>query len=155
MLGTTGGGSHRQSVIDAMSLTFLMGYSDWGTTGNTVGIGLSMGAMRWYRMCYKTALVEAENEAFAKELVFAFVKDEAYCHSCRGSIQDLSPAGIEEALMNEPLTGQILEKIEGSVIAAQNGFYTVRIPHLENFHAPFDRSYEVDFDVVFSEPTEE
>ena len=155
VLGTTGGGSHRQSVIDAMSLTFLMGYSDWGTTGNTVGIGLSMGAMRWYRMCYKTALVEAENEAFAKELVFAFVKDEAYCHSCRGSIQDLSPAGIEEALMNEPLTGQILEKIEGSVIAAQNGFYTVRIPHLENFHAPFDRSYEVDFDVVFSEPTEE
>ena len=155
VLGTSGNGNHRQAVVDAMALSYLLGYSDWGTTGNTVGIGLSMGAMRWYRMCYKTALVEAENEAFAKELVFAFVKDEAYCHSCRGSIQDLSPAGIEEALMNEPLTGQILEKIEGSVIAAQNGFYTVRIPHLENFHAPFDRSYEVDFDVVFSEPTEE
>lgn len=155
VLGASGNGNHRQAVVDAMALSYLLGYSDWGTTGNTVGIGLSMGTMRWYRMCYETGLAEAENEAFAKELVFAFVKDEAYCHSCRGAIQDLTPAGIEEALMNEPLTGRILEKIAGSAIAAQNEFYTVLIPHLENFHAPFGRSYEVDFDVVFAEPTEE
>lgn len=155
VLGASGNGNHRQAVVDAMDLTCLLGYSDWGTTGNTVGIGLSMGAMRWYRMSYETSLTEAENEAFAKELVFAFVKDEAYCHGCRGSIQDLTPAGIEESLMNEPLTGQILEKIAGSTLASQDEVYTVRIPHLENFHAPFGRSYEVDFDVVFSEPTEE
>ena len=155
VLGATGRANHRQDVVDAMSLTCLLGYSDWGTTGNTVGIGLSMGAMRWYRMCYVNGLAEAENEAFAKELVFAFVKDEAYCHGCRGSIQDLTSAGIETALMNEPLTGQILEKIAGSTLASQDEFYIVWIPHLENYHAPFGRSYEVDFDVVFSEPTEE
>ncbi|MGM9563559.1 MAG: DUF4127 family protein [Faecousia sp.] len=151
VLGTTGSGSHRQAVVDAMTLTCLLGYSDWGTTGNTVGIGLSMGAMRWYRMCNAAGLTEAENEAFAKELVFAFVKDEAYCHGCRSTIRNLTPDGIETALMNEPLTGQILEKIAGSTLAAQDTFYTVPTPRLENFHAPFGRSYEVDFDVVFTD----
>ena len=110
-----------------------------------------MGAMRWYRMCNAAGLTEAENEAFAKELVFAFVKDEAYCHGCRSTIRNLTPDGIETALMNEPLTGQILEKIAGSTLAAQDTFYTVPTPRLENFHAPFGRSYEVDFDVVFTD----
>lgn len=155
VLGASCNGNHRQAVIDAMDLTCLLGYSDWGTTANTVGIGLSMGAMRWYRMRYTTGLTATENEAFAKELVFAFVKDEAYCHGCRGSIGDLTPAGIEEALMNEPLTGQILDRIAGSTLAAQDAFYTVLTPRLENYHAPFGRSYEVDFDVVFTAPTEE
>ncbi len=149
---------HPGNVPYTISTVYMLGFSAWGTAANALGIGLSMGMMRWGWLRYETDTRKADNDAFAKTLAFAFVKDLAYCRGTRAKIKDLTPYGIYTALNANPITALVLERMRGNVLLRsliwERDEY--RIPQLypTDFSAPFARSYEVRFDFSFGvEPT--
>lgn len=149
-------GSQRNSLptVAAISLRQLLGYSAWGTAANTVGIGLSVGVSRLAWLKCEDEKQETDTEAFAKELVFAFVKDLAYCRGCRERLDDFTPEGIEQCLLEEPLTASILDALTGQTLTVSNKgeLYTMPRPTLTDFSAPFARSYEIEFMPNFFPP---
>lgn len=143
------GGAQRspEPTVAAISLKHLLGYSAWGTAANAIGLGLSIGVTRLAWLTQEEEKQEADSEAFAKELVFAFVKDLAYYRCCRAKLTDLTPEGIEQCLLQEPLTEAILDTLTGQeLLTSEEGeTYLVPRPTLTDFSAPFARAYEIDF----------
>ena len=156
VLDTSRSAYSRDMTAANLTVTHLLGYSCWGTAANTVGIGLSMGLSRWNWLATQTEVRDADNEEFARSLVFAFVKDLAYCRSCRSSMGQLTPEAIEQALLAEPLTGQLLGRLAGSVLLTEldgqaEAGYRIPTPQLSDFSAPLARSYEIYFAVTFAD----
>lgn len=129
-----------QDTVQAISTTYTLGYTRWGTVANALGVGLSMGLVRWGWLRYETEARTADCEAFVKTLTFAFTKDLAYGRGVNGSLQDLTPQGIEKAMMEYPMTRQILDSLIGSTL--------LRSLTLTDFCAPLGRSFEIRFHVV-------
>lgn len=90
-----------------------MGYSAWGTAANSVGIALSMGLTRLQWLQGEQDPQPEDSEAFARELIFAYMKDIAYCRYCRPTIKDLTPEGIEQALLGQNMTTRRRDGPEG------------------------------------------
>lgn len=140
-----------EQTAQAICLGSLLGYSSWGTAGNAIGIGLSMGVTRLAWLTCETDPQAADNEMFARELVFAFVKDVAYYCSCRDKVAEITPEGIETAVLSDPVTQMILARFAGAALTASKSGekYTVGTPKLTDFSAPFARTYEIDFQIEF------
>lgn len=156
ILDASGNAMSVDRMVNGIQTDYLLGYSCWGTVANTIGIGLSMGLMRWGWLQFEADGREEDTVSFAKGLVFAFVKDLAYCRRCRHTIHDLSPEGIEQALTEQVLTQRIVSKLSGqrlvSSLAGEHGqCYTLPTPVLSNFSAPLNRAYEIDFDIDLPE----
>lgn len=143
-----------EAVLAELPVEQLLGYSCWGTGGNTIGIALSMGLTRLTWLEKEENKSENDTSAFMRALVFALVKDIAYCRGCRSSLQDLSPAGIETLLMAQERTKRIVQGLAGKRIMISRDRYAV-FPeiHLTEFSAPFDRSYEIRFRVLLGDET--
>lgn len=158
LLDTSGGKFWSGSTVYAINTVYTLGYSSWGTAANALGLGLSMGLVRWGWLRYETNTTTADNDAFAKTIAFAFVKDLAYYRGTRGSIKDLSPYGIYSALKSNDLTQLILDRLNGNVLLRslvwERDDYRIPTLYLTDFSAPFARAYEVRFDFAFNtEPT--
>ena len=98
---------HLPQQLEDTSLQWLMGYSAWGTAANSVGIALSMGLTRLQWLQGEQDPQPEDSEAFARELIFAYMKDIAYCRYCRPTIKDLTPEGIEQALLRQNMTTRV------------------------------------------------
>ena len=67
-----------------------------------------------------------------------------------------APAEDPEALLAEPLTGQLLGRLAGSVLLTEldgqaEAGYRIPTPQLSDFSAPLARSYEIYFAVTFAD----
>ncbi len=154
LLDTSGGKFWSGSTVYAINTVYTLGYSSWGTAANALGLGLSMGLVRWGWLRYETNTATADNDAFAKTIAFAFVKDLAYYRGTRGSIKDMSPYGIYSALKSNDLTQLILDRLNGNVLLRslvwERDDYRIPTLYLTDFSAPLARAYEVRFDFAFN-----
>ena len=113
-----------------------------------------MGYTRYMYLENEPNKTETADEAFAKGLVFAFVKDMSYCRSARSSLNKFTPEAIESHLMrddykyNAPL---VISKLVGEKLISDNDGNEFTIPKIEltDFTAPFERQYEIRFQVEF------
>ena len=141
-------------LLEDIPLKYTLGYSCWGTAGNAMGISLAMGYTRYMYLKNEPNKTETADEAFAKGLVFAFVKDMSYCRSSRSSLNKFTPEAIESHLMrddykyNAPL---VISKLVGEKLISDNDGNTFTIPKIDltDFTAPFERQYEIRFQVEF------
>lgn len=141
-------------LLEDIPLKYTLGYSCWGTAGNAMGISLAMGYTRYMYLKNEPNKTETADEAFAKGLVFAFVKDMSYCRSSRSSLNKFTPEAIESHLMrddyryNAPL---VISKLVGEKLISDNDGNAFTIPKIEltDFTAPFERQYEIRFQVEF------
>lgn len=141
-------------LLEDIPLKYTLGYSCWGTAGNAMGISLAMGYTRYMYLKNEPNKTETADEAFAKGLVFAFVKDMSYCRSARSSLNRFTPEAIESHLMrddyryNAPL---VISKLVGEKLISDNDGNAFTIPKIEltDFTAPFERQYEIRFQVEF------
>lgn len=141
-------------LLEDIPLKYTLGYSCWGTAGNAMGISLAMGYTRYMYLENEPNKTETADEAFAKGLVFAFVKDMSYCRSSRSSLNKFTPEAIESHLMrddyryNAPL---VISKLVGEKLISDNDGNAFTIPKIEltDFTAPFERQYEIRFQVEF------
>ena len=93
-----------------------------------------------------------DSEAFARELIFAYMKDIAYCRYCRPTIKDLTPEGIEQALLRQNMTTRVETALKDTVlVTGPDGVTDYVIPEfrLTDFSAPLGRSYEIRFRILF------
>lgn len=140
-------------LLSELPVSHLLGYSCWGTGGNTIGLALSMGLTRLTWLEKVRCKQEGDTLAFMEGLAFALIKDVAYCRGCRSSVQDLSPEGLETLLLSQGRTQSILQGLEGKAILNAYGSYACfPAVRLTDFSAPFDRSYEIRFRVLLEAP---
>ena len=93
-----------------------------------------------------------DSEAFARELIFAYMKDIAYCRYCRPTIKDLTPEGIEQALLRQNMTTRVETALKDTaLVTGPDGVTDYVIPEfrLTDFSAPLGRSYEIRFRILF------
>lgn len=143
---------HLPQQLEDTSLQWLMGYSAWGTAANSVGIALSMGLTRLQWLQGEQDPQPEDSEAFARELIFAYMKDIAYCRYCRPTIKDLTPEGIEQALLRQNMTTRVETALKDtSLVTGPDGVTDYVIPEfrLTDFSAPLGRSYEIRFRILF------
>ena len=138
------------SLLAALPVDSLLGYSCWGTSGNAVGIALAGGITRAAALQNSAAAQPLWTRHFAEGLVFALVKDIAYCRNVRNTLSDLSPAGIETQLLASDAAQRILTGLPGHRLMMNwEGTASYQIPQIQltDFSAPFARTYEIDFSV--------
>lgn len=143
---------HLQQQLTDTSLQWVLGYSAWGTAANSVGIALSMGLTRLQWLQGERDPQPEDSEAFARELIFAYMKDIAYCRYCRPTIRDLTPEGIEQALLGQNMTTRVETALKDTaLVTGPDGTTDYVIPEfrLTDFSAPFGRSYEIRFRILF------
>ena len=143
---------HLPQQLEDTSLQWLMGYSAWGTAANSVGIALSMGLTRLQWLQGEQDPQPEDSEAFARELIFAYMKDIAYCRYCRPTIKDLTPEGIEQALLRQNMTTRVETALKDTaLVTGPDGVTDYVIPEfrLTDFSAPLGRSYEIRFRILF------
>ena len=143
---------HLPQQLEDTSLQWLMGYSAWGTAANSVGIALSMGLTRLQWLQGEQDPQPEDSEAFARELIFAYMKDIAYCRYCRPTIKDLTPEGIEQALLRQNMTTRVETALKDTaLVTGPDGVTDYVIPEfrLTAFSAPLGRSYEIRFRILF------
>lgn len=73
---------------EEVNLAFLLGYSNWNTVGNAVGVSLSNGLTRYLYLSREKHKTQAADEGFAKSLAFSFYKDISYKIGCQGEVVD-------------------------------------------------------------------
>lgn len=132
--------SARAQSCETLPVRWLMGYSSWGTAANAIGIALSMGQVRLQWLTGERE--KGSSDAFVQGLLFAFLKDLAYCRDCRPTMSDLTPEGIEAALMQTPRTAALAALLTGKTLCTGE---TIPPYRLTDFSAPLARSYEIRF----------
>ena len=137
-------------MLTELPVRTLYGYSRWGTNANSIGLALSMGLSRLAQSECAPLIRPQENEMFARQLVFSFIKDVAYCGYIQYYNADLSASGLEQAVVQNQITSKLLQILPGSQIETTTGFMTsYQIPDisLSNFSAPLNRNSEIRFDI--------
>lgn len=153
IMDLTSGTQSTEAIAEALKPTNLLGFSAWGTGGNTIGISLSMGLTRWNWMVNESRPRQEDSACFARQLIFAMVKDLAYCRDCRYAVTEVTPEALEAEVTGSALTQRLLERFCGCGLAATpagDRFYPIPAFRLTNFSAPLGRRYEIRFDIEFS-----
>lgn len=143
---------HLHAMLDDLPVTWLMGFSNWGTAGNAIGIALSMGLTRLQWLTGEMEQLAEDNKAFTNGLIFTFVKEIAYCRFVRPYMADMTPDAIEQALLTCPETKSVSTALSGKKLVASLGndgveYESIGTYRLYDFSAPFDRSYEIRFQI--------
>ena len=63
---------------DSLNLSFLLGYSNWNTVSNSIGIALSNGVSRYLYLTREKNKVNSADDGFIKTLTFSLLKDISY-----------------------------------------------------------------------------
>lgn len=135
----------RYGLVDSgIPLTMLLGYSNWNTSGNSLGLALSMGVSRFLYLKNDDA-TEESHVSFVKSMTFAYLKDISYKAAgiAMGNLADNSPYSYSS----------ILKKINASEIITDLSTYktashgNVRV---SNFRYPWNRTFEMVFDIDVS-----
>ena len=76
----------QDELLKNVEISKLMGYSNWNTVGNTLGIAIGQGMARYTYLANETNITAASHEAFLKAMTYAYVKDITY--NARNKMQD-------------------------------------------------------------------
>lgn len=133
------------TALDDVGL--LLGYSEWNTCANSLGIGISNAIARYTYLQNCSNVTEESNYGFMKTQTHAFVKDIAYRQNSTDGAKfyRLAPVITEKLNASEIYVGEIGE--EGSRV---NPFTAVKASDL---YFPWDRHFEADFAISFAEST--
>lgn len=143
---------HLPQQLEDTSLQWLMGYSAWGTGGQFRRHRALHGSDAPAVAAGRAGPAAGGQRAFARELIFAYMKDIAYCRYCRPTIKDLTPEGIEQALLRQNMTTRVETALKDTVlVTGPDGVTDYVIPEfrLTDFSAPLGRSYEIRFRILF------
>lgn len=132
---------------DEIDICQLFGYSSWNTAANAIGIALSQSTARYAYLHSVTVSATRANVGFFKAMTFAYVKDISYkCFdsTIEGLMQNTSCCSLEK----------VLARInQGSVITSLKepaAPYLAEVS-VSNFRYPWNRTFEMTFDIVVSE----
>ena len=142
-------------ILDELPTQTLYGYSSWGTNGNAIGLALSMGLSRLAQADCAPQIRPQENEMFARQLIFAFIKDVAYRGSVQYAVSDLSPKSLEKTVCGSQITTKLLQNLQGSQLQTASGkqsTYLIPTISLTDFSAPLNRRAEIRFDIHYLYP---
>jgi len=68
----------QDELLTKVEITKLLGYSNWNTVGNTLGIAIGQGMARYGYLVNETAITAASHEAFLQAMTYAYMKDITY-----------------------------------------------------------------------------
>ncbi len=68
----------QDELLSKVEVGRLMGYSNWNTVGNSVGIALGMGVARYTYLDYDEAIASQSHSWHLKNLTYALIKDISY-----------------------------------------------------------------------------
>ncbi len=147
-------GGHANYAINAMinagvfnrnDATEILGYSQWNTVGNAVGIAMANGIARYAYLMGADEVTATSNEGFMKSYMFSMIKDNCYkpysSTSWTPQTGDLYAWKLMPMIDNSNL---ILGK-DGAVVST--GYTSSWIA---NITWPWGRDFEVRFDIGFN-----
>lgn len=129
----------RKMLSADCNIARLLGYSNWNTVGNAVGIGTSNAVARYLYLYHSKNVTKSSNEAFLRSLAFSLVKDISYRVNGISNLSDTSACG--------PAT--IIAKLNASDIQiGRKNFASHNKVRLSNFRYPWNRTFEATFDIA-------
>lgn len=147
MFGTNFKGfSHVGSDVANYALSdvgLLMGYSEWNTVANALGVSLGNAIARYTYLQHSAVITEESNYGFMKNITHAFVKDIAYREFNNGAdFYKYAPVITNKINASEIYVGEI-----GTNGSRVEPFTKVKVSDL---YWPWDRSFEADFNITFT-----
>lgn len=112
-------------------LSTLVGYSNWNTVGNAIGIAVSQGITRTVYLKNSAQVTDEANIGFIKSMTFAYIKDISYKINCASKFTLLS-------LINN-----------SEIITGMNNYTTAKIGTVSvgSYQYPWHRNFEATFDI--------
>ncbi len=124
----------------------LLGYSEWNTVANSLGISLGNAIARYTYLQHSAEITEESNYGFMKNITHAFVKDIAYREAATKEAGEMfykwAPTITDKINASEIYVGEI--GVEGSRVEP---FTKVKVSDL---YWPWDRQFEADFNITFT-----
>ncbi len=68
----------QDELLKNVEISKLLGYSNWNTVGNTLGIAIGQGMARYGYLANETSVSAASHTAFVKAMTYTFIKDITY-----------------------------------------------------------------------------
>jgi hypothetical protein len=132
-------------LSEDIGIAQLLGYSNWNTVSNAVGISISNAVSRYLYINNAEEVTEKSNEGFLKAFTFSLVKDISY--RAKGS-----PALNFDEKISYDSPASVVEKINASEILVGKGeSASHKAVKLSNFRLPWNRTFEATFDITFEE----
>ncbi len=125
------------------NIGLLMGYSEWNTTANSLGIAISNAITRYTYLQHAKEVSTESNYGFMKVITHAFVKDIAYREGSDGA------TFYEKAPYITDMINDSLVYVGEIGVVEPTTFTEVKVSDL---YWPWDRSFEADFVISFSDP---
>lgn len=138
---TETGALQARMTAENIELSMLLGYSNWNTVANALGIAISQGVSRYLYLRSSLSVSAESNEAFLKSMTFAYIKDISY--KCAG-ISLNSIASDTSAYGGKTLLALInsSEMLVSLGKTASHGTVSV-----SRFRYPWNRTFEMTFDI--------
>ncbi len=132
----------KQLLTREFPLSMLLGYSNWNTAANAMGIALSNGIARYTYLANCSNVTRQSHRGFLEASTFGFLKDISYKYY-GFSIEKPNVSGYGSY-------AYIVKQINGSSMITSLSPYTVskhETVSVSNFRYPWERTFEMTFDV--------
>lgn len=132
----------KQLLTREFPLSMLLGYSNWNTAANAMGIALSNGIARYTYLANCSNITRQSHRGFLEASTFGFLKDISYKYY-GFSIEKPNVSGYGSY-------ADIVKQINGSSMITSLSPYTVskhETVSVSNFRYPWERTFEMTFDV--------
>ena len=132
----------KQLLTREFPLSMLLGYSNWNTAANAMGIALSNGIARYTYLANCSNITRQSHRGFLEASTFGFLKDISYKYY-GFSIEKPNVSGYGSY-------ADIVKQINGSSMITSLSPYTAskhETVSVDNFRYPWERTFEMTFDV--------
>lgn len=132
----------KQLLTREFPLSMLLGYSNWNTAANAMGIALSNGISRYTYLANCSNITRQSHRGFLEASTFGFLKDISYKYY-GFSIENPGVSAYGSY-------AYIVKQINGSEMITSLSPYTVskhETVSVSNFRYPWERTFEMTFDV--------
>lgn len=132
----------KQLLTREFPLSMLLGYSNWNTAANAMGIALSNGISRYTYLANCSNITRQSHRGFLEASTFGFLKDISYKYY-GFSIENPGVSAYGSY-------ASIVKQINGSEMITSLSPYTVskhETVSVSNFRYPWERTFEMTFDV--------
>ncbi len=68
----------QDELLENVEISRLLGYSNWNTVGNSIGIAMGTGVSRYTYLKYADRVTAASNKAFTQSMTYTYIKDISY-----------------------------------------------------------------------------
>ncbi|MBQ2325678.1 MAG: DUF4127 family protein [Clostridia bacterium] len=133
----------KQLLTRDFPLAMLLGYSNWNTAANSMGIALSNGISRYAYLANCSNVTNQSHRGFLEAMTFGYLKDISYKYY-GFSIENPTATGYGSY-------SAIAEQINRSEMIVSLAPYTVSKHDkvsVDNFRYPWNRTFEMTFDVT-------